>query len=279
MSNDILLYQKIVEETANWITTPETPAAHYNNYLYLNQLLTEEQRKLFILDLYNITAYYDDIESNYTPIASMFADLLPASGISINANSVTFNNVTYYRGDILMKLENGEPLRVEGPKAGIYWPNLSGNNVTWTFSSDIPTPDATSDPYETYDITISNNSLSGYGYTFLKPVNGWVAIMFPIVEGILPVVKMYIDNNEEIFNDKYTLTLIDYKGECLYNNLPTTNIAIGDCYKITDESNNYYIATTTDGDWKIVTTSPDNNYILVPTTANFPSIITKIVVK
>ena len=153
-----------------------------NQYNALYNLLINNQRQISYLDLYKITEYVNT-PKDMAQIGSKFAQLNPNTAIGIGAPSVNFNGETFYQGDLLLKLSNGQMQKLDAPSHGIYFPSIKNRNKTlddgtettvksiiWNYSKDEPIT-GTSSALENnnsakwslyWDIPNVNNS-NGYG--------------------------------------------------------------------------------------------------------------------
>lgn len=90
-------------------------------YNALYNLLVSNQRQISYLDLYKITEYIST-EAEGVQIGSKFAQLNPNTAIGIGIPSIKFNGETFYQGDLLLKLSNGQMQKLDAPSHGIYFP-------------------------------------------------------------------------------------------------------------------------------------------------------------
>ena len=153
-----------------------------DQYNALYNLLINNQRQISYLDLYKITEYVNT-PADMVQIGSKFAQLNPNTAIGIGVQSVNFNGETFYQGDLLLKLSNGQMQKLDAPSHGIYFPSIKNRNKTlddgtettvksifWNYSKDEPI-EGTSSALENnnsakwslyWDIPNVNNS-NGYG--------------------------------------------------------------------------------------------------------------------
>ena len=121
-----------------------------NQYNALYNLLINNQRQISYLDLYKITEYVNT-PKDMAQIGSKFAQLNPNTAIGIGVPSVNFNGETFYQGDLLLKLSNGQMQKLDAPSHGIYFPRWkeegTSKKLTWVYSKDEPTkPSDGTDP-------------------------------------------------------------------------------------------------------------------------------------
>ena len=110
-------------------------------YNALYELLVKNQRQISYLDLYKITEYINTPE-DMVQIGSKFAQLNPNTAIGIGVPSVSFNGETFYQGDLLLKLSNGQMQKLDAPSHGIYFPRWkeegTSKKLIWVYSKDEP---------------------------------------------------------------------------------------------------------------------------------------------
>lgn len=100
-----------------------------NQYNALYNLLINNQRQISYLDLYKITEYVNT-PRDMAQIGSKFAQLNPNTAIGIGVPSVNFNGETFYQGDLLLKLSNGQMQKLDAPSHGIYFPRWKEEGTT-----------------------------------------------------------------------------------------------------------------------------------------------------
>ena len=109
-----------------------------SNFQYLKDLLISEQRKISYLDLYRIDKYLGKDE--VSTIGSAFAQLLPCHAIGINAAAARYHDINLNKGDLLLKAANGEPIRIEAPGNGMYYPQIIFENnkyyIKWYYTAE-----------------------------------------------------------------------------------------------------------------------------------------------
>lgn len=194
-------------------------------YNALYNLLVSNQRQISYLDLYKITEYIST-EAEGVQIGSKFAQLNPNTAIGIGVPSIKFNGETFYQGDLLLKLSNGQMQKLDAPSHGIYFPRWAtegeiGKKLVWVYSKDEPMDETTSEmTHESKAESLlywnlpSASTSNGYGQKIPRPTdteegsNWTTSINF--IERLVPVIKCFKQNNqgnEEILADiEITLT-------------------------------------------------------------------------
>lgn len=209
-----------------------------DQYNALYNLLINNQREISYLDLYKITEYINTPEES-VQIGSKFAQLNPNTAIGIGIPSVKFNGVEFYQGDLLLKLSNGQMQKLDAPSHGIYFPKWEskdniGKKLIWVYSKEepneptdttIPQPMTEANNAESllyWDIPNVNAS-NGYGQKILRPDNVTEKIDWNIainsIEGLVPVIKCFNQNNEEILAD-IRVTLPQGSTKYIIENIP-----------------------------------------------------------
>ena len=211
-----------------------------DQYNKLYELLVNNQRQISYLDLYKITEYINTPEES-VQIGSKFAQLNPNTAIGIGVPSVNFNGETFYQGDLLLKLSNGQMQKLDAPSHGIYFPRWkeegTSKKLIWVYSKDEPTrPSDGTDP-QPVEMTDGNkaelllyrtipdaNISNGYGQkieqenlednfwstSFEEKV--WIEkiketndngeeITKEIKHSLVPIIKCFNGSNEEILAD------------------------------------------------------------------------------
>ena len=209
-------------------------------YNALYNLLVNNQRQISYLDLYKITEYVNTPEEG-VQIGSKFAQLNPNTAIGIGVPSVKFNGETFYQGDLLLKLSNGQMQKLDAPSHGIYFPSMKTEtnsdgitirSIVWNYSKDEPIKDTSSD-------LIGNNSAkwllnwqipevsssNGYGQkiTHLIDGNNWTAEIISVKNQdipLAPIIKCFNQTNEEILAD-IKITLSQDKAKYTIENIPS----------------------------------------------------------
>ena len=178
-----------------------------DQYNALYDLLVNNQREISYLDLYKITEYINTTEDK-AQIGSKFAQLNPNTAIGIGVPSINFNGETFYQGDLLLKLSNGQMQKLDAPSHGIYFPSIKNRTKTlddgtettvksiiWNYSKDEPV-EGTSSALENnnsakwslyWDIPNVNNS-NGYGQKITSFTTSMSTNLFSDIS-IIPIIS------------------------------------------------------------------------------------------
>ena len=208
-----------------------------DQYNALYNLLINNQREISYLDLYKITEYVNT-PKDMVQIGSKFAQLNPNTAIGIGVPSVSFNGETFYQGDLLLKLSNGQMQKLDAPSHGIYFPSMKTEeneegitirSIVWNYSKDEPVKDTSSD-------LMGNNSAkwllnwqipsvetpNGYGQKIPSTEFTEQSAIINRIDNLVPIIKCFTANNEEILADiKIESTIIT---ETKNNETTTTNV-------------------------------------------------------
>ena len=278
VDNDNNAVQNISDDTLGLINT---------NFDYLKNLLLDNQRSINYLDIYRIDKVLSDEEVNN--IATEFALLSPGHSIGING-FISYNGDTYKKGDIVLKLVNGQPLHITGPTGGMFIPLIrtegTTTTVSWYYSQSITLADgeyiylgdSTSNPTildsgNYFYFNTSSDSTGGYYiYTVSNPT--WTA-WDPN------------DDNSQFFEYSYTVPRPS-QGMLRYNiqlSSPSTSYSFNIIY--TDNNNTqilypiikYYSTLGSQGTEEVyvqdVTLIQDNDYWILD---NIPSYVTSVMI-
>lgn len=208
-------------------------------YNTLYNLLVNNQRQISYLDLYKITEYINTPEEG-VQIGSKFAQLNPNTAIGIGIPSIVFNGETFYQGDLLLKLSNGQMQKLDAPSHGIYFPSIKDietedgtktvKRIFWNYSQDEPIEGTLSSLVDNNEAQWSLywdipdvSSLNGYGQKIPRPDNAeesntW-KINIAVVESLVPIIKCFNQDNEEILTD-ITVELPEGNTEYTIDNIP-----------------------------------------------------------
>lgn len=191
----------------------------------LNQKVNNIRRELTYWDVYHIK----DRVNVSTELETKFSQLNNGESLVINTeNSFNdINNVTYSRGDVVVKTLQGEAVLIKALSGGIYYPSAiigpTGDNQAYTikyaFSSSVPASGSVenvplgetgiSAPAEQISFTgftLPGNIRQPYNLTVTEPTATTVfkKILYDN-EVIQPIIKFFDASNEELYIE-YTLT-------------------------------------------------------------------------
>lgn len=187
-----------------------------DQYNALYNLLINNQRQISYLDLYKITEYINTPEES-VQIGSKFAQLNPNTAIGIGVPSVKFNGKEFYQGDLLLKLSNGQMQKLDAPSHGIYFPKWEskdniGKKLIWVYSKEEPnepTDTTTSQPMTEANTAESLlywnippiDTSNGYGQKIPSTKFKEQSAIINRIDDLVPVIKCFTVNNEEILAD------------------------------------------------------------------------------
>lgn len=147
-------------------------------------------RELTSWDLYRIKRVITKPET----FAAELAALEPNTSAIVNCYSFIYNGQRYYRGDMIIKDENGNLIRIEAENQGVWKPTSDENgNLEFQFDSD------TNATNNNEAVTITPQTPRNiYGYE-LEPVNQTVS--FQLIADISPIIRFYNGDGEEVYWD------------------------------------------------------------------------------
>ena len=221
------------EKVKSYNTFADIKTSEYSKSLQaINERINTLHKQLTYWDLYHIT----QVVNNKDELGIKFTALHNGESLVINTNeSFQSNDQWYSRGDVVLKLDNGEQLLIKSQNSGYYYPaSVSYDNklksliIKYNFNSAAPsvgTSTTNSDvPYEKmeYTVAIGDASIQG-AYSLFQQYTAAVSIqkVKSIINNnevvVQPVIKFFLktdDSYEEIYldyqrvesNDDYTIT-------------------------------------------------------------------------
>lgn len=216
-------------------TFADTKVSEYSKSLQaINERINTLHKQLTYWDLYHIT----QVVNNKDELGIKFTALHNGESLVINTNETFQSNDQWYsRGDVVLKLDNGEQLLIKSQNSGYYYPaaltyddNTKSLVVKYNFDNTKPKTgiNAAGDgPYEQmeYQININNASIQG-AYNvfelFAKAItlNKVKSIINGEEKEVKPIIKFFLkmgDTYEEIYMDyictenatSYQITSVD----------------------------------------------------------------------
>lgn len=192
------------------------------NLNLINGRLNAVHKELTYWDLYKISASVNSAEEFY----SVFASLSIGQSMVINSNTFSINGVDYHRGDVIVKISEDNEIKIDSIATGIYFPqelsHTEGTDtyeINYHYTSAVPSAggkevknnkvstDGAPNINLKFNVESSNpenNSIYGI-YSEGVLLNNDYIVEFPAVEVdnniVRPVVKIFTEDNEEIFED------------------------------------------------------------------------------
>lgn len=216
-------------------TFADTKVSEYSKSLQaINERINTLHKQLTYWDLYHIT----QVVNNKDELGIKFTALHNGESLVINTNETFQSNDQWYsRGDVVLKLDNGEQLLIKSQNSGYYYPtaltydeNIKSLVVKYNFDNTKPkagTNVAGDGPYEQmeYQVNINNASIQG-AYNvfelFAKAItlNKVKSMINGEEKEVKPIIKFFLktDNTyEEIYMDyictengtSYQITSVD----------------------------------------------------------------------
>ncbi len=224
-------------------TFADTKVCNYSKSLQaINERINTLHKQLTYWDLYHIT----QVVNNKDELGIKFTALHNGESLVINTNETFQSNDQWYsRGDVVLKLDNGEQLLIKSQNSGYYYPAALTYDETskslvvkYNFDSTKPSSgtNTTGDgPYETmeYQVNINNASIQG-AYNVFQPFAASIAFnkvkseINGEEEEVKPIIKFFLKINntyEEIYIDyickendtSYQITSVD--DQTYYNDI------------------------------------------------------------
>ena len=186
----------------------------------IHDRINKLHKQLTYWDLYHIT----QTVSSADEFGLKFSALNIGESMIINANkSFMRDQRLYSRGDIVMKMENGEKLYIAGRNAGVYKPSniaLKDNNnlaITYEFLDYQPT--TTEEKNLNYAVTLTGiQAKAAYSINQILPEpskeSNESTCQFDVIKAnektVQPVIKFFLDNEEVYIDYKLTLSNNQY---------------------------------------------------------------------
>lgn len=225
------------QNVKSYNTFANTKVSEYSKSLQaINERINTLHKQLTYWDLYHIT----QVVNNKDELGIKFTALHNGESLVINTSETFQSNDQWYsRGDVVLKLDNGEQLLIKSQNSGYYYPSeLTYDEATKSlvvkYKFDNAKPKTGSNAagdgsYEKmeYQVNINNDSIQGAYNVFevfaaaitLNKVN---SIINGEKEEVKPIIKFFLktgDTYEEIYMDyictengnSYQITSVDNK--------------------------------------------------------------------
>lgn len=205
----------------------------------IDNKLHDIKKEITYWDVYNIsTAVYNKEE-----FKNKVANLNVNSSLVINTTSfnATFNgeDTDFHSGDIIIRLKDGSDQHIKAANAGVYVPTITDDNgettdtdttnlkITYNYATTV-TNDQKEISATIKTLTGTNSQMYGYSipgtydsqtnqfpfnivYQKKYDKNGDVVyesgnVVYDTTKPIIPVLKFFDKNNQEVYTDEYTLS-------------------------------------------------------------------------
>lgn len=208
------------EKVKSYNTFADTKVSDYSKSLQaINERINTLHKQLTYWDLYHIT----QVVNNKDELGIKFTALHNGESLVINTNeSFQSNDQWYSRGDVVLKLDNGESLLIKSQNSGYYYPaSVTYNDalkslvIKYNFNNAAPingtSTTESNTPYTTMEHTVEIGSASIQGaYSIFQEYTSAIHIdkVKSIINGnevvVQPIVKFFLkinDSYEEIYLD------------------------------------------------------------------------------
>lgn len=193
--------------------------------------LNDIKKEITYWDVYNISSAITSAEQFESKIANLEINNSTVINTTYFKRNFQGKETEFYSGDIIIRLKDGSYQHIKAANAGVYIPTITDNDsggetstnttnlkITYNYAttvaedqkkiwSTIKTLDGASSKTYGYSLIYNDNNKS-IQFTFPKIssneeiVNGVQIPSFPIV----PVLKFFDKNNQEVYTDEYTLS-------------------------------------------------------------------------
>ena len=218
------------------------------NLTLLNQRINAIHKELTYWDLYKLTASVDNAED----LDAVFSGLSVGQSMVINCPTFTKGGIRYARGDVIVRTTESSEIKIDALSTGLFYPKAitkeEGNVFTITYSYFEGSPDERapaaeipiSNPFDPVQNGVLPPSISFEGLTDVAGTiyglirelpdgttgsDYTIGASFPVLfengnvnnHYILPIIKCFDDNYEEISLDRSRVWLVPDDAEAPRN--------------------------------------------------------------
>lgn len=237
----------ITEVINNKITDPTAFSTALTN---IDKKLSLIKKDITYWDVYKISSAITAPEQFNTKVENLEVNHAAVINTTYFKRQFDGKDTEFYSGDIIIRLQDGSHQHIKAANAGVYIPTITDENGNTTSSSspaqnlqikyNYATTVKTEEKEKSgYIQPLSGDESKMYGYTFIVDSDTFSYSFKAIFQQdnktpIIPVVKFFDENNQEVFTDEYAL----YQGNTTReDNVTTTDI---DESKFND-SNKFYL--------------------------------------
>lgn len=188
------------------------PETFQKNLELINERINSIHKELTYWDLYKISASVNNASEFY----SVFTSLAVGQSMVINCNTFYVNDIAYHKGDVIVKINENQEIKIDSLSTGIYYPSKLTKDdqsntylLNFTYAAGEPQEGSSTGPQKeySYPITMPESNANIYGQ--VSQSNPFTFKAIPDTEGgqdyIKPIIKIFTEDNEEIAVD-FTLT-------------------------------------------------------------------------
>lgn len=196
----------------------------------IDNKLNEVKKEITYWDVYNISSAITSAEQFESKIANLEINNSTVINTTYFKRNFQGKVTDFYSGDIIIRLKDGSYQHIKAANAGVYVPTIIDNDtgketninttnlkITYNYERTI-TESQKVIPATIKSLDGKNSKM--YGYSIPGTYNKEQPFLFPIISSeqetvngvqiqsfpIIPVLKFFDDNNQEVYTDEYTLS-------------------------------------------------------------------------
>lgn len=184
------------------------PETFQKNLELINERINSIHKELTYWDLYKISASVNNASEFY----SVFTSLAVGQSMVINCNTFYVNDIAYHKGDVIVKINENQEIKIDSLSTGIYYPSKLTKDdqsntylLNFTYAAGEPQEGSSTGPQKEYSYPISMPESNANIYGQVSQSNPFTFKAIPDTEGgqdyIKPIIKIFTEDNEEIAVD------------------------------------------------------------------------------
>ncbi len=188
------------------------PETFQKNLELINERINSIHKELTYWDLYKISASVNNASEFY----SVFTSLAVGQSMVINCSTFYVNNIAYHKGDVIVKINENQEIKIDSLSTGIYYPSKLTKDdqsntylLNFTYAAGEPQEGSLTGPQKEYSYPLSMPENNANIYGQISRSNPFTFKAIPDTKGsqdyIKPIIKVFTEDNEEIAVD-FTLT-------------------------------------------------------------------------
>ena len=188
------------------------PETFQKNLELINERINSIHKELTYWDLYKISASVNNASEFY----SVFTSLAVGQSMVINCNTFYVNDIAYHKGDVIVKINENQEIKIDSLSTGIYYPSKLTKDdqsntylLNFTYAAGEPQEGSSTGPQKEYSYPISMPESNANIYGQVSRSDPFTFEAIPDIVGgtdyIKPIIKIFTEENEEVAVD-FTLT-------------------------------------------------------------------------
>ena len=188
------------------------PETFQKNLELINERINSIHKELTYWDLYKISASVNNASEFY----SVFTSLAVGQSMVINCSTFYVNNIAYHKGDVIVKINENQEIKIDSLSTGIYYPSKLTKDdqsntylLNFTYAAGEPQEGSSTGPQKEYSYPLSMPENNANIYGQVSKLDRFTFEAIPDIVGgidyIKPIIKIFTEDNEEIAVD-FTLS-------------------------------------------------------------------------